>query len=83
MAAALVAEEEDEGEADADSGSCRMAASERALIHWIMDATDAPFRDLPAPVATCRVVLQFLLPHRLRHRPLVKYKQRNYETNET
>jgi hypothetical protein len=36
-AAALVVEEEDEGQADADSGSCRMAASERAFIHWIMD----------------------------------------------
>jgi len=43
-AAAAAGEVEDEvvdGEADADSGSCRMAASERAFIHWIMDWRDS------------------------------------------
>ena len=42
--AAAAGEVEDEvvdGEADADSGSCRMAASERAFIHWIMDWRDS------------------------------------------
>ena len=44
FAAAAAGEVEDEvvdGEADADSGSCRMAASERAFIHWIMDWRDS------------------------------------------